>query len=171
MRLIATALFLGLFVLAFLTAVGGKVGCSSSPAPPQADAGAAAQPTPSPKSQARRDVPPLYTPGTPPPKVKPMTLKDEKSGVLFYFESDGQHVTAIEPDGAVRWHKNPVEDAGLKGYSKDGQTSWPIIFSAGPPLAWMVEGKKGAYFAVSFSTKDFGLINKQTGEFTYLGRD
>jgi hypothetical protein len=113
----------------------------------------------------------LFAPGAAPPKANPMTLKDEKSELLFYFESDGQHVTAIEPDGAVRWHKNPVEDAGLKGYSKDGQTSWPIIFSAGPPLAWMVEGKKGAYFAVSFSTKDFGLINKQTGEFTYLGRD
>lgn len=97
-----------------------------------------------------------------------MTLKDEQSGTLFYFESDGQHVTAFDRDGAVLWHKNPVEEARLKGFSKDGKSAWPIICYAGPPLE---PGKRGKYLTITFSTKDFGLLDKQTGTFTLLGRD
>jgi len=105
-----------------------------------------------------------------------MTLKDEKTGVLFYFESDGQHVSAIDKDGTVQWHKNPVEEAKLMGFSKEGKTVWPTVCQAGPPLDWMVKamwdkGKKGEYIAISFNTKDFGLLDKQTGEFTHMGRD
>jgi hypothetical protein len=105
-----------------------------------------------------------------------MTLKDEKAGVIFYFESDGQHVTALDKDGKVLWHRNPVEEAMLKGFAKDGKTVRPIILFAGPPLDWMLKvmrnrGKKGEYIAISISTKAFGLLDKQTGEFTHMGSD
>jgi hypothetical protein len=105
-----------------------------------------------------------------------MTLKDQDSGTIFYFESDGQHVTALDKDGAVLWHKNPVEEGGLKGSSVDGKTAWPTICAAGPPLGWMVKtmqdrGKHGEYLGISFNTREFGLLDKLTGEYTHMGRD
>ena len=176
MRCIATAFILCLLLLPLGTAPSGGPSCSCSSSSPQVNSGGEAQPVPAPQSQVRREAPPLYAPGTPPPKVKPMTLKDEQSGTLFYFESDGQHVTAIDKDGAVLWHKNPVEEAGLKGFSKDGKNAWPTICYAGPPPVWTVKGmqvrgKREEYLAVTFSTKQFGLLEKQTGAFTLLGSD
>jgi hypothetical protein len=135
-----------------------------------------AQAAPASIGEARRDAPPVFIPGTAPPTVKPMVLRDDTSGVLFYFESDGQHITAIGRDGRILWHRNPVEEAGLKGIAKDGKAIWPAIHYAGPPQDWMIkamqaQGKTGAYIAISLNTKDFGLVDRQNGAFTFMGRD
>jgi hypothetical protein len=95
---------------------------------------------------------------------------------VFYFESDGQYVAAIDKDGKVLWHKNPAEEAGLKGFTKGDKVVRPVIIYACPPLDWMLRamkdrGKTGEYLTVTFSTKAFGLLDKQTGGFTYLGSD
>jgi len=125
---------------------------------------------------ARRDVlAPLMAPGDLPPKVKPMALKDENSGVIFYFESDGQTVTAISKEGAILWHRNPVAERGIKGYTKDGKTSWPTIYHAGTPLDWMIKvmaerGEHSEYIAIGL-VKEFGLLDKRTGDYTFMGSD
>jgi hypothetical protein len=165
-----------LFIITFVAAPRAQPGCSCSSPPPVADDAAAAKPAPSPRHQARRDSPPLIAPGDAPPEVKPTVLKDEQSGTLFYFESDGQHVTAIDKNGNVLWHRNPVKEGGIKGLSREGKTVWPTIVFAGPPVDWMLKvmkdrGKKGECFAVGFNTKDFGVLDKQTGEYTSMGRD
>ncbi len=124
-------------------------------------------------ADVRREAPPPSAPGDPPPKVKPMTLKADKSGTVLYFESDGQHVAALDKDGQVLWHKNPAEE--LKRFKKGDKAMRPVIVYAGPPLDWMLramkERGKKEYVAITFSTKAFGLLDKQTGEFTFLGND
>jgi hypothetical protein len=105
-----------------------------------------------------------------------MAVKDESSGVLFYFESDGQHVAAVDTSGSLLWHTNPVVKRDMKGFSKDGKMLWPIIHHAGPPLEWMLRtmaehGRRGDYLAISFTTKEFGLLDKRTGEYTSMGND
>jgi hypothetical protein len=124
--------------------------------------------------KVRREAPPLYASGTAPPKLRPMMLKDSER--LFYFESDGQRVTALLSDGRILWSRNPVEETGLRGFLQDEMAQWPAIIAAGPPLDWMVnamrnQGKSGDHIAITLNTKDFGVIDKQSGEFTLLGSD
>jgi hypothetical protein len=96
---------------------------------------------------------------------------------VLYFESDGQHVAALDKDGQVLWHKNPAEElAASKSFKKGAKVMRPVIVYAGPPHDWMLRvmkerGKEGQYVAITFSTKAFGLLDKQTGGFTFLGND
>ena len=171
MRRVCTFLFASLFVVS----AAAVPGCSCSP-PPGGKGGAAAPAAVVPGGGVRRAPAERYAVGTPPPTVPPMAYKDEKSGVLFHFERDGQHVSAVEPDGTVRWHVNPIDVARLKGREWEGKRVWPVIIYAGPPLEWQLKaasnlGKSGEYIGIAISTKEFGLIDVKTGEFVSVGND
>ena len=56
-----------------------------------------------------------------------MALRNDRSGVIFYFETAGQHVTAIDKEGKLLWHKNVVAGTPIQGFSKNGATVWPTI--------------------------------------------
>ena len=127
-------------------------------------------------SVVRRDVPPPSDPCEPLAKLNPITLKDDSSGTLFYFESDGQNVAALDKEGNVLWQKNPADEAALKGWKKGDKIVRPVIIFAGPPLDWMLRvmkqrGENGEYISIGFSTKEFGLLDKQTGKYTSMGSD
>ena len=103
----------------------------------------------------------------------PRTFKDDRTGVLFYVESDGQHVTAINGGGTILWHRDPFVDAGLKPYWR---TAWPVIDSIGKTSDKRVEtmkerGKKGPFIELGYNSSQFGLLDVTTGEFTFLGQD
>ncbi len=102
----------------------------------------------------------------------PRTFKDDRTGVLFYVESDGRHVAAINGGGTILWHKDPFVDAGLKPY----RTARPVISYIGKPSDKGMEtmkarGKKGPFIGLSYNSSQFGLLDVTTGEFTFLGQD
>jgi hypothetical protein len=168
MRRVLWVLFLCVFLVTFVAAPRHETGCSCSSPPPAAGDSDTYQPSAGLEILARRDAPPLRTPDAPPPKVQPMVVKDDSSGTSFNFETDGQTVTAIDKDGHVVWHKNLAEEAGIKGYSKDGQVSWPTIIQVS---RYRDSGRTANYLSILFNTKDFGLVDKRTGAFQSHGRD
>src|SRR5207245_9645770 len=109
------------------------------------------EPVQVPHTSVKREVQAWVPAGAPAPKVKTMIFQDEKSGRLFYFESDGQHVAAIDKDGKILWHKNPVEEGKLMADRKKGnKVLHPVIIIVGLPLEWQIrvlqqQGKKGEY--------------------------
>ncbi len=104
-----------------------------------------------------------------------MVYKDERSGILFYFERDGQHVSAIDQGGAVLWHVNPTEHAARKVTERDGNVWRPYITYAGPTsdrdLLWSrFEGKSAEFIAIGLG-REFGLLDVNTGEYHFRGSD
>jgi hypothetical protein len=117
-------------------------------------------------------------PSPPPPISLPYTLKDADSGVIYYVEQDGRHVTAINPDGAILWHRDPFADAHMQYY----RTNDPRIvrFDLEKPtpsenwdLVERVLGKKGVreYISISFNSSQTGFMDITTGDFFFTGQD
>jgi hypothetical protein len=174
MRRIIRAVFVSVFFVAFVTG-GRNSGCSCNSPPPAQNSVAAVQ-VPQSLTEVRRAPPPLMAPGDLPPKVEPMVLNDKVAGIVFYFETDGQHVTALRPDGSVLWHKDVAELPKQRGLMNRNKNHWTIIDWAGYPRTQSVErmrelGKQGEYIAIAFNTKEFGLLEKLTGEYIMLGSD
>lgn len=95
------------------------------------------------------------------------SYKDAATNLIFYVESDGRHVTAIDSKGKVLWTRDPFLDAHLEHY----RTEKPQIVYIGAPLEWMVAEQKGHYVAINFNSTQFGIINVTSGEFIFLGQD
>jgi hypothetical protein len=96
----------------------------------------------------------------------PQTYKDSNSGLIFYVESDGRHVTAINPEGKILWTRNPFEDARLEPY----RNPMPRITWIGP-VGENALGKTGTFIFIRFDSSQGGVMNVETGDFTYGGRD
>lgn len=108
--------------------------------------------------------------GGPPPIALPHTYKDADSGILFYVESDGQHVTAIKPDGKILWSREPFGDAHLDFY----RTKTPrIVYIERIDEAhnWMLKGKSGKYIGIRFNSSQSGILDVKTGDFTFMGQN
>jgi len=177
MRRVYPVLFAGLMVVA-ATAPAGKPGCSCGTSAPVAVA-----PTPvvqpgvnDQSAGVRRPSPAPIAVEAPPPTVEPMTFTDDTTGVVFHFEKDGQHVSAVDTAGKELWRVNPLDTANLKGREFNGKKVWPMIVYAGPPQMWMVNvatnrGKKSEFIALGMNTKEGGLLDVRTGEFLSTGND
>lgn len=108
----------------------------------------------------------------PPPTPIPLPhiYKEAASGILFYVESDGRHVTAINPDGKILWSSDPFADAHLEFY----RTKTPRIVYIGKVSQraesyWVAKGKR--VIGITFNSSQFGEIDMKTGEFMSGGRD
>jgi len=104
--------------------------------------------------------------------VVPKVLRDAKTKIIYYLESDGRHVSAISPDGKLLWSRDPFVDKKLGPY----RTPWPIIcsFDFVDPAWWKLHswlGPEDDFIGVNFNSSQFGVINKKTGDFTGLGQD
>lgn len=99
----------------------------------------------------------------------PLTYKDPKSGTVFYVESDGRHVSAIDSEGRILWCKDPFADAKLEFY----RTKEPKIVYIGAlnEVMTKVFKDKGEFIAITFNSSQFGALNMATGEFTFEGQD
>ena len=87
----------------------------------------------------------------------PHTYKDEKSGMIFFVEVDGRHITAISPEGKILWRKDPHAD--LEDYRTDNPC---IIF-----IGW--NGDKWPLF-IKYNSSQCGWIDEKTGDFTFTGQ-
>ncbi len=99
--------------------------------------------------------------------VGPQTYKDADTGIIFYVESDGRHVSAISQDGKILWHRNPFEDAKLEPY----RLKFPVIVYLGKPNDWMIQGKKEKYIGIGFNSSQFGIMDFEKGDFKFMGQD
>ena len=89
------------------------------------------------------------------------TYKDRASGVIYYVESDGRHVSAIDPDGKILWNVDPFMDAGLKPY----RFPKPVIVYVGK------SNIDEDSISISFDSSQFGDLDKKTGKFRFRGND
>ena len=107
------------------------------------------------------------------PIALPHTYRDPNSGVIFYVESDGRHVSAIAPDGKILWNRDPFADAHLAVYRT--KTPRIVYFDRVDPADkdhnWMLRGKAGLYLGINFNSSQFGILDAKSGEFTFLGQD
>lgn len=118
-----------------------------------------------------------WPPGNP---GKPITYRDPETSVLFYVESDGRHLAAINPDGKLLWVRSPFEDKGLCPY----RTARPVIRSIGPyniPAGYAENiaedmKRRGAnpshrFIWIEFDSTQFGEVDQTTGDFLYEGQN
>jgi hypothetical protein len=92
------------------------------------------------------------------PIAIPYTYKDADSGIIFYVESDGRHVTAISPEGKILWTRDPFADAHLPFY----RTQTPRIVQIGRNGSWLL--------FIKFNSSQCGSIDVKTGHFTFTGQ-
>jgi hypothetical protein len=92
----------------------------------------------------------------------PLAYRDPKSEILFYVEGDAQHLVAIGKDAKILWQKSFADATGR-----------PPIVWLGPAQPWMLDYMKGKgeFISISFGSKEFGVVNAATGEFTTMGND
>ena len=89
------------------------------------------------------------------------TYKDRASGVIYYVESDGRHVSAIDPDGKILWNVDPFVDAGLKPY----RLSKPLIVYISK------SNVDEDSISIGFDSSQFGDLDRKTGKFRFRGND
>ena len=104
--------------------------------------------------------------------VIPKVLVDPQIRIIYYLESDGRHISTISPEGKLLWSRDPFVDAKLTPY----RLKRPLIcyFNFIDPARWKIPSKFGAAddsIAVNFNSSQFGVIKKETGDFTFLGQD
>src|SRR5436190_24330359 len=98
------------------------------------------------------------------------TYKDAESGIIFYVESDGRHLAAIDRDGKIVWHRDPFADAKLQYY----RTKSPQIVYVGKASERAQEywpGKQKKVIGIAFNSSQFGEVDIKTGEFQFGGQD
>jgi hypothetical protein len=114
----------------------------------------------------------------------PVALSDRATQTLFYAESDGRHLVAIQFSGKVLWTRDLYADTA-KAMSRVGtsDSSNPLgrmldeerqnrkivaIRGADPPQG--LDGKK-KYLSIAFSSADFLIVDASTGNGLIVGRD
>jgi hypothetical protein len=93
--------------------------------------------------------------------------KDPGSGSLFVVGRDGRHLTAIGPDGKVRWDVDPFEQAGLDPY----RSNRPMIVRIGSAPAGLKDIRQSDFIAIAYDSSQFGIVRIADGSFEFLGQD
>ncbi len=96
----------------------------------------------------------------------PQTYKDIDSGTVFFVESDGRHVSAINTDGKILWHRDPFVEGRLEPY----RSARPVIVYIGKANQWMLKHNTNV-IAITFDSTQFGTLDIKTGDFVWMGQD
>lgn len=104
-----------------------------------------------------------------PPKS---TLVDPKSGTRFILDSSRVYITAVAKNGKQLWKNDPWKAEKLEVY----RVQRPVIvyFSLGKSELKDAEGKFRVgqeVIHITYSNTMFGMLDKATGKFFYLGQD
>ena len=97
----------------------------------------------------------------------PQALRDKESGTIFYVESDGRHVVAIDSDGKILWHRDPFAEAKLEQY----RIAKPLISTIEYPTERIPPTMKGRFIQITFNSSQVGIMSFESGHFTFLGQD
>lgn len=98
---------------------------------------------------------------------KPLAFRPPGSHVIFYVETDGRHVTALDSDGKILWCRNPFVEARLKPY----RTPRPVIRLIGQSTKGTTDQMEEKFISVAFDSSQFGFMDIKTGDFTFSGQD
>jgi len=104
--------------------------------------------------------------------VVPKVIRDAKTKIIFYLESDGRDISAIGPDGKLLWSRDPFVDSNQTSY----RLKRPLIcyFDFVDPAWWKIHSRLGAaddFIGVNFNSSQFGVIKKETGDFIFFGQE
>jgi hypothetical protein len=116
-----------------------------------------------------RDVP--LAPGSPGKRV---AYHDKQTDILFYVESDGQHLAALNQAGNILWVRNPFVDQNLCPYRTERPTIVRIDPFSGPPEADRVKAawkREGPFIEIYFDSSQFGAVDIKTGDFFFEGQN
>ena len=107
----------------------------------------------------------------------PLTYRSEKTGFIFYVESDRQHMSAMNKELKLLWHMNVILGAESEGPRPPvGATTRIVSLGEAPDsmLTVMKEhGKSGEYIQIMLDSLPgaCGLLDQNSGEFTYMGNN
>ena len=91
------------------------------------------------------------------PPGPPSAYRDPESGTVFYVESDGRHVAAIDRNGKLLWVRNPFVEGGLCPY----RSAHPYIYWIGPPQGADSEGQyRGTFDPPADAKVNAGLLKE-----------
>jgi hypothetical protein len=131
----------------------------------------------------------IFGPAIPP--VPPITYRDAQSGVIFYVESDGRHVAALDQRGKLLWVRNPFVDSNMCPYRsahpfiislEDARGGWQtpdynasirdMIIDAIKRGTKATPPEKAARFVfLRFNSSQMGYLNIGTGDFFFAGQN
>jgi hypothetical protein len=108
-----------------------------------------------------------------PLRYSPLAYRDPATSMLFYLESDGQHLSAIDHDGRLLWTKAwnmcPYRMAFPHIVSiKHARSSAGYLAATEKKWAWL---GKVPVIRIYFDSSQFGLVNQRTGEFFFEGQN
>jgi hypothetical protein len=111
-----------------------------------------------------------------PALAKPMVYKDSRNAMVFYVESDGRHLAAIDPAGKLLWVRNPFDDAKLCPYRNARPTISSVAAIVTTPDVTASIKRYGAnpehdFLKIQFNSSQFGVIDETTGEFFFGGQN
>jgi hypothetical protein len=119
---------------------------------------------------------PDYAPWDP-ARAESLSYKDPGTSIIFYVESDGRHLAAMDSQGKLLWVRNPWEDAhAFCPY----RTARPVVASLKAAelteLGWSslksVGGNpKHRFIAIEFDSSQFGVLDESTGDFFAEGQN
>ncbi len=104
--------------------------------------------------------------------VTPRVLNDRDTGVSYFLDSDGRHVSAVSPAGKLLWRVDPLDEAHCSAYRYDRPV---ILYFAVPEQKWWQRktqyGKRNEFIAIGYNSTQFGLLRKSSGQFIFEGQD
>ena len=111
-----------------------------------------------------------------PALAKPMVYKDSRNGIVFYVQSDGRHVAAMDSAGKLLWVRNPFEDANLCPYRNARPTISSILAMLTTPAVAASIKRQGAnpehaFLEIHFNSSQFGMLDETTGDFFFGGQN
>ena len=96
--------------------------------------------------------------------IKDFTLIDSESGIRFILDETRIFVTSIDENGNQLWQTDPWKDNNIKEYRIERPIIVQFYFSDNN---W--SGLKGIW--IVYNNTQFGILDKSTGNFTFLGQD
>jgi hypothetical protein len=104
---------------------------------------------------------------------KPVSFRDNQTGILLYVETDGRHLAALGADGKLLWVRNPFEDSKSCPY----RTIRPKLIGIAPlppaleRQAMYYMKRNGPFVEIAFNSSQFGAVDLTTGDYLELGQN
>jgi hypothetical protein len=104
--------------------------------------------------------------------VVPKVLVDPRTKISYFLDSDGRHISAIDPAAKLLWRADPFVDSKLESY----RNSHPIIldFQFVDDSWWKIHsylGRADGFLYIAFNSSQFGVVRKSNGRFIFFGQD
>jgi hypothetical protein len=96
------------------------------------------------------------------PPDPPSSYRDTKSGIIFYVESDGRHLAAMDANGKVLWVRNPFVDSNMCPY----RSAHPFIVWIGPPGGGFGQHYLGPFRHVPDEKTNASIVKELDDEIT-----